>query len=97
MNAGLPDNPSVNALTIDPSTPATLYAGTGSGVFDYQRLALGLAFPASTTLCLNGGRFHVTTQWTTRDGSSSSGQAVALTGGRWLFHILRSGQCRGDG
>jgi photosystem II stability/assembly factor-like uncharacterized protein len=32
-NAGLPDNPSITALAIDPRTPSTLYAGTDGGVF----------------------------------------------------------------
>ncbi len=35
FNAGL-RNPTVNALTIDASTPARIYAGTGAGVFDYE-------------------------------------------------------------
>lgn len=42
----------------------------------------------ATTLCLNGGRFKVQTQWTTSDGQNGSGQAVALTsdtGYFWFF------------
>lgn len=40
------------------------------------------------TLCLNGGRFAVTTDWTTYQGQSGAGQAVALTadtGYFWFF------------
>ncbi len=48
-----------------------------------------ITFPGSTescvsdltTLCLSGGRFKVTTRWTTSDGRNGSGQAVALAGG----------------
>ncbi len=38
-----------------------------------------------TTLCLNGGRFSVQAQWTTGDGTSGAGQAVALTGDTGYF------------
>lgn len=44
--------------------------------------------PGGTTLCLNGGRFAVGVQWATPDGSSGSGQAIALTadtGYFWFF------------
>ncbi len=77
MNAGL-TNTSVTALVIDPSMPTKIYAGTEDGVYDY----LAIEPPCvsdSTTLCLSGGRFKVTTQWAA--GQSDSGQAVALTGG----------------
>ncbi len=40
------------------------------------------------TLCLNDGRFEVTTDWTTFQGQSGAGQAVALTpdtGYFWFF------------
>jgi photosystem II stability/assembly factor-like uncharacterized protein len=81
INAGL-GSLAVNALAIDPSTPTRLYAGTGSGVYevdDYRDIAP--CAPGPTTLCLSGGRFKVTTQWTTLDGSSGAGQAVAVAGG----------------
>ena len=32
-----PDGGPINALAIDPSHPATLYAGTGGGVFQYNQ------------------------------------------------------------
>jgi len=41
------------------------------------------------TLCLNGGRFRVRTQWTTGEGLSGAGQAVPLTddtGYFWFFN-----------
>jgi len=38
-----------------------------------------------TTLCLNGGRFQVRTQWTTREGQSGAGRAVDLTGDTGYF------------
>ncbi len=40
------------------------------------------------TLCLNGGRFEVKADWTTFQGQSGTGQAVALTpdtGYFWFF------------
>ena len=42
----------------------------------------------AATLCLNGGRFQVTANWRTSDGSSGRGQAVTLTddsGYFWFF------------
>jgi photosystem II stability/assembly factor-like uncharacterized protein len=78
MSAGLA-NLYVNALAIDPSNPARLYAGTDGGVYEFQAAA-GLCAPDATTLCVNGGRFRVTAQWSTRDGRSGAGQAVALSG-----------------
>lgn len=83
MNHGLTDT-TVSALAIDPANPAKLYAGTGAGVFDYQNV-VGPCAPGSTTLCLNGGRFQVQTQWTTRDGSTGPGQARAVTGDAGYF------------
>jgi photosystem II stability/assembly factor-like uncharacterized protein len=86
MNAGL-TNPFVNALAIDPSTPARIYAGTDGGVYEYL-IVEGSCVPGPTTLCLNGGRFQVTTEWSTPAGQSGAGQAVALTadtGAFWFF------------
>ena len=39
----------------------------------------------ATTLCLNAGRFNVRVNWTTSDGHSGPGQAVALTGDTGYF------------
>jgi photosystem II stability/assembly factor-like uncharacterized protein len=81
INAGLA-NLFVNALVIDPSMPTRLYAGTNSGVYEvHDYLDIGPCVPGPTTLCLGGGRFKVTTQWTTAAGQSGSGRAVALPGG----------------
>lgn len=83
MNAGLTDT-NVAELAIDPANPNRIYAGTRGGVFEY----LGAPGPCAqrpTTLCLNNSRFAATTSWTTRDGQSGSGQAVALTGDAGYF------------
>jgi virginiamycin B lyase len=43
----------------------------------------------TTTLCLNNGRFRVTADWRTRDGSTGQGHGVALTsdsGYFWFFN-----------
>jgi hypothetical protein len=46
--------------------------------------------PNATTLCLNSGRFRVQTQWTTPQGQSGAGQAVALTGDTGYFWFFSS-------
>ena len=83
MNAGL-TNPTVNDLAIEPSMTARIYAGTGSGVFEYLKAAEPCV-PGATTLCLSGGRFRVTTEWSMPDGHSGSGRAVAMTGDAGYF------------
>jgi hypothetical protein len=72
---------------------------TNGGAFDYAdafvaRLTAKLAPPCSPnaeTLCLNGSRFEVRTQWATRDGRSGAGQAVALTGDTGYFTFFSAG------
>ena len=62
--------------------PSRIYAGTDGGVYEVDDyLDIGPCVPDPTTLCLSGGRFKVTTQWTAADGQSGAGQAVALAGG----------------
>ena len=78
FNAGL-GNLTVHALAIDPTT-SRLYAGTGGGVYEVHDY-IEPCIPSPTTLCLSGGRFKVTTQWTTAAGQSGPGQAVTLAGG----------------
>ncbi len=85
MNAGLTQM-FVSSLIIDPSAPGRLYAGTAGGVYDYgDGDVVGACVRDSTTLCLRDGRFQVRTQWTTRDGSTGFGNAVALTGDAGYF------------
>jgi hypothetical protein len=81
INAGL-GNLVVYALAIDPSMPTKLCAGTSGGVYevdDYRDLEP--CTPGPTLLCLSGSRFKVTTQWSSLDGQTGAGQAVALAGG----------------
>ena len=50
--------------------------------------AAGPCVSSATVLCLNGGRFQVTANWTRGDGSSGTGSAVSLTddsGYFWFF------------
>ena len=44
----------------------------------------------ATTLCLQGGRFAVSTMWTEPDGTTGSGQAVALTSDTGYFWFFQS-------
>jgi photosystem II stability/assembly factor-like uncharacterized protein len=78
LNGGL-GNLFVNALAIDPST-SRLYAGTDGGVYDYLA-ASSPCVSDSASLCLGGGRFRLTTEWSTAAGQSGSGRAVTLAGG----------------
>lgn len=53
-----------------------------------EQAGTGPCVPSATKLCVNGDRFEVTAAWTTPDGQSGSGQAVALTvdtGYFWFF------------
>jgi hypothetical protein len=48
----------------------------------------GSCAPSNTRLCLNGSRFQVEAEWTTRDGNRGSARAVPLTsdtGYFWFF------------
>ncbi len=46
--------------------------------------------PGPTTLCLSGGRFSVTTKWSTIGGQSGAGQAVALSGDTGYFTFFNT-------
>ena len=87
LGTGIPPS-GIDALAIDPAT-RFLYAGTrGAGVFYSGSVEACVSGP--TTLCLNGGRFRVTTRWTTADGRSGAGQAVALTGDTGYFTFFNA-------
>ena len=56
----------------------------------WQPAAPGGCTATGTRLCLAGSRFRVEATWTTRDGATGSGHAVALTadtGWFWFFDI----------
>lgn len=58
-------------------------------VFDDLCTAIGACVPGETTLCLNNGRFEVTAEWETQQGTSGDGHAVPLTpdtGYFWFFN-----------
>ncbi|HEY0783081.1 MAG TPA: hypothetical protein VGE98_11535 [Thermoanaerobaculia bacterium] len=44
----------------------------------------------ATTLCLQGGRFAVSTTWRTPDGQTGNGQAVSLTSDTGFFWFFQS-------
>ena len=56
-------------------------------------VAVNIASCASnaTSLCVNGGRFSVHVTWSTTDGRSGPGQAVAVTGDTGIFWFFSSG------
>lgn len=67
--------------------------GDGSGVFA-QRFTTA-SCPGTDQLCLNGGRFHVTVQYTDpRSGETGAGHAVPLTGdsGAFWFFVPTNGE-----
>jgi hypothetical protein len=86
INTGLTDL-NVHSLAID-STGTFLHAATSSGVFDYQ-IPVSTCTPDTHTLCLNNGRFSVTSDFqSTPEGPSSPATAVPLTtdtGYFWFF------------
>ena len=58
-----------------------------------RQIAVNIASCASdaTTLCVNGGRFQVLATWTTAEGHSGAGQAVALTADTGYFWFFAPG------
>jgi hypothetical protein len=54
-------------------------------------ITVGPCAADATTLCLNSGRFRVQVAWTTPDGRSGAGQAVAVTGDTGYFWFFSSG------
>jgi hypothetical protein len=81
MNAGL-TNPFVNALAIDPSTPARIYAGTSGGVFEYLTSELPIdrrILPVVGSTPGANGTFFRTSVQLNNPGSA------AMTG-RFVFH-----------
>ena len=67
-----------------------LTTSTGGNVTNPVTVAspTGACQPGAGTLCLNGGRYQVTANWTRSDGSAGGGTAVSLTddsGYFWFF------------
>jgi photosystem II stability/assembly factor-like uncharacterized protein len=87
INTGLTHR--VNALAVDPSDSARVYAGTDGGVFDYEGIETCASDP--TTLCLNDGRFRVQVNWSVpSQGRGGIGTAVPLTGDTGYFWFFNS-------
>jgi streptogramin lyase len=81
-------NPSALAAAPDGSIWVADYETLQIVRFSLDRSAC-LADP--TTLCLNGGRFRVTTDWRRRDGSTGQGRAVDLTANSGYFWFFDAG------
>jgi Leucine-rich repeat (LRR) protein len=62
-----------------------LYGHASYKAVTLQTGALAGCFPGGTRLCLANGRFKVEAAWSTFDGRSGAGQAVALTGDTGYF------------
>jgi streptogramin lyase len=90
--------PTETSESFAPQSPSIAAAPDGSiWIADYNNSKIVRFSPASTptscvtgatTLCLDGGRFRVTTDWRRRDGSTGQGRAVDLTansGYFWFF------------
>jgi photosystem II stability/assembly factor-like uncharacterized protein len=87
INNGLTDL-SVTALAIGTSGSSTVYAGTVSGLFVLGNPPNATCEPGAADLCLGASRFTVEATWSTADGGTGRGQAVALTddtGYFWFF------------
>ena len=81
----MPSNPSAIAAAPDGSIWIADYSTSQIVRFTVDPTA---CVTESTTLCLNNGRFRVTADWRTADGSTGQGRAVALTsssGYFWFF------------
>jgi hypothetical protein len=71
-----------NPFIDHPEWTACLYQGTCA--------SSSTCTPGATNLCLNNGRFEVTVQWTTKEGTSGTGQAQPLTADTGFFWFFAS-------
>ena len=60
------------------------------GGLAFRPAITGPCVPDARTLCLNGGRFAVTTQWRTTNGNSGQGAGVKLTADSGYFWFFNS-------
>ncbi|MGH9316921.1 MAG: WD40/YVTN/BNR-like repeat-containing protein [Thermoanaerobaculia bacterium] len=76
-------------LTVAPTSPSTVYAGTWNGVVRATSDVKGSCAPDATTLCLQSDRFRVSVGWSVpAQGQTELGQArpiVPNTGAFWFF------------
>jgi ELWxxDGT repeat protein len=72
-------------------TPLTPPARTAAAAPESPGAAGGGCQPGPLQLCLNGGRFAVTANWTDFNGNSGAGTAVALTGETGYFWFFSAG------
>jgi len=77
--------------TVQPSHPDTPQVDDIQAIQYYYPGAGGTCSPDATTFCAgDGGRFRVRMHWTKPDGTSGSGQAVALTADTGYFWFFSS-------
>jgi hypothetical protein len=102
--AGQPAGPPVLITNQDVSGISVALADTGlgavayttgfEGTVSYRRFSTNTTVtpctPAATRLCLNGGRYAVTSTWRTANGATGSGQAFSLTGDTGYFWFFNS-------
>ncbi len=77
------------ALVVAPTAPSTVYAGTGSGIFQAVSETAGPCTPGATTLCLQASRFRVEAAWSVpAQGRAEVAQTMPITsntGAFWFF------------
>jgi len=76
-----PEGGKINALALDPTTPTTLYAGTGGGVFKSPNGGSSWSATGLTTLNVNALALDPTTPTTLYAGTSGGGVFKSTDGG----------------
>jgi hypothetical protein len=84
----------ISVALADNGAGAVSYAVGDEGTVLYRRFSTGSVpppcSPSATRLCLNNGRFAVTSTWSTPNGANGTGQAVVLTGDTGYFWFFNS-------
>lgn len=89
---GHPPGYRLTALAVDPFHPQQLYAATESGgLLAYTRPTASTCTASAERLCLNSGRFAVSSHWRDFEGGRGHGQALPLTDDTGTFWFFSAG------
>ncbi len=88
---GVPTGPLGLAVGLDDSVWISSDNGFGGQVLRFSLQSPSPCVADATTLCLNDGRFRVTSSWKTADGSTGSGGASTLTASTGYFWFFDPG------